>query len=247
MPKNHNQKSTVAPFFTPDWTPENVPHHPEYQDVYFNKNNGQEESHYVYATQNNLPERFAATKNQFIIAELGFGTGLNLFLINDLWQKNAPKNAHLTYISFELNPLDSATIQNALEPWYKKENSEFFTKFLAQYTLKPGWNTYEFPYLTVHLAVGDVADFLPRISEKMKQNQKVSAWLLDGFTPARNPKMWSDTVYKTMGATTAKNGTFATFTAAAAVRNGLAEVGFLVEKTKGYGYKRKMLKGMFNE
>jgi len=246
MPKNHNQKSTVTPFFTPDWTPENVPHHPKYQDIYFNKNNGLEESHYVYAAQNNLPERFATTEEDFIIAELGFGTGLNLFLINDLWQENAQKNAHLTYITYELNPLESATIQNALKHWYKTENSKFFTQFLAQYAPKSGWNTYTFPHLTVHLAVGDVTQFLPEIKQKMKQNQRVNAWLLDGFTPARNPKMWSGTVYKTMGATTAKNGTFATFTAAAAVRNGLAEVGFLVEKTKGYGHKRTMLKGVFN-
>ena len=48
----------------------------EYNDVYFSTENGLEESRHVFLNGNNLLKRFN-TENDFTIAELGFGTGLN--------------------------------------------------------------------------------------------------------------------------------------------------------------------------
>lgn len=250
MPKSHTLPTSTAPLYHPTWTADNIPYSPQFDDIYYNKNNGLEESKHVFVNGNNLQNRFAATQSNFTIAELGFGTGLNLFLINDLWQKYAPKNAHLTYISFEKYPLFKEDIKNALTFCYKKENSEpepqFLERFLDQYAPQTGWNTYIFQGLTLHLAIGDIADFLPHISQKLKQNQQVSAWLLDGFAPAKNPDMWTPDVFQHMAQATENKGTFATFTAAAGVRGGLTKVGFSVTKTKGYAYKRTMLVGTFH-
>ena len=75
-----------------------------YNDYYFNTKDGAGESSYVYLKTNKLEERFKVSR-EFIIAELGFGTGLNFLLTLDLWLKKKSSDSTLHYISFEENPL----------------------------------------------------------------------------------------------------------------------------------------------
>ena len=51
----------------------------EFGDVYFSADNGIEETLYVFLQQNELPQRWQQV-DRFVIAETGFGTGLN-FLV----------------------------------------------------------------------------------------------------------------------------------------------------------------------
>jgi tRNA 5-methylaminomethyl-2-thiouridine biosynthesis bifunctional protein len=73
----------------------------------------------------------------------------------------------------------------------------------------------------------------------------VDAWFLDGFAPARNPQMWSPALFAQIAALSRPGATFATFTAAGAVRRGLTAAGFAVARVPGYGRKREMLRGRF--
>ncbi len=73
----------------------------------------------------------------------------------------------------------------------------------------------------------------------------VDAWFLDGFAPARNPDMWDGRLLGEIARLSHSATTFATFTSAAAVRRGLIEVGFDVEKIKGFASKREMLRGQY--
>ena len=57
--------------------------------------------------------------------------------------------------------------------------------------------------------------------------------------------MWRDELFQTMATTAQAGTTFATYTSAGFVRRGLQAQGFVVEKVKGYGRKRSMLKGHF--
>ena len=74
-------------------------------------------------------------------------------------------------------------------------------------------------------------------------NQKVDAWFLDGFAPAKNPDMWSPHLFSAMARLARPGATLATFTSAGFVRRGLQEAGFTMRKTKGFGRKRDMLVG----
>ena len=71
----------------------------------------------------------------------------------------------------------------------------------------------------------------------------VDCWFLDGFRPASNPDMWSETVFANMARLSRDGASFATFTAAGFVRRGLAAAGFDVRKVPGYGRKREMCVG----
>ena len=74
-------------------------------------------------------------------------------------------------------------------------------------------------------------------------NSKIDAWFLDGFAPSKNPDMWNEQLYQQMFRFTKLQGTFATFTAASAVRKGLENAGFNMTKRKGFGKKRECLSG----
>ena len=80
-----------------------------YNDIYFDKANGMQESEHVYLKTNNLAMKFKKTE-MFTIAELGFGTGLNFLLTWQLWLKSRKPNSSLTYISFENAPLSKTEL-----------------------------------------------------------------------------------------------------------------------------------------
>ena len=75
-------------------------------------------------------------------------------------------------------------------------------------------------------------------------NEKADAWFLDGFSPAKNPELWSEPLMSEVAAHTKPGGTFATYTAAGPVRRGLEAGGFTVHRTDGFGRKRHMSRGV---
>ena len=98
-----------------DDTPEAV----DFGDIYFSRDNGLAESRHVFLDSNNLRERWRQLppSSNFVIAETGFGTGLNFLLAWQLWLDTAPPDATLFFISTELHPLTHADLQRALSHW----------------------------------------------------------------------------------------------------------------------------------
>ena len=90
----------------------------------------------------------------------------------------------------------------------------------------------------LRLVVGEVAQTLP------DWQGQADAWFLDGFSPAKNPRMWDEGIMAHVGRCTAPGGSFATYTAAGAVRRALTRAGFAVERRPGFGRKRHMSRGV---
>ncbi|MCV2514421.1 MnmC family methyltransferase, partial [Leclercia pneumoniae] len=99
--------------------------------------------------------------------------------------------------------------------------------------------------VTLDLWLGDINALTETLDDSL--NQKVDAWFLDGFAPAKNPEMWNDNLFSAMARLVRPGGTFATFTCAGFVRRGLKEAGFSVQKVKGFGRKREMLVGVMEQ
>jgi tRNA 5-methylaminomethyl-2-thiouridine biosynthesis bifunctional protein len=231
-----------------DWS-DGTPISTEFSDVYFNKDNGAEESRYVFIEGNNLDTRWpldTPSKDHFTIAETGFGTGLNFLSAWDLWLKNSKPQQRLHFLSVEKFPLDKASIIQALSGWPEFET---LSQQLINYypPVVEGWHTLHLPNpyndsqsknngdVILYLYFGDVHDWLPQI------DAQVDAWFLDGFAPSRNPDMWTDHLFLQMAKLTPAYGTVATFTAASKIQRGLKAAGFTVSKRKGYGNKREMV------
>ncbi len=208
-----------------------------FDDVYFSVEDGLAETRHVFLAGNGLPGRWQG-KARFTIAETGFGTGLNFLAAWKLFQETADKGARLDFISVEKFPLTAGQIAEYLEPW-AGEFGGMLDVFCEAYKKKYPSTTLRFAQddILLNVIFDDVNNALSKLEEK------IDCWFLDGFKPASNPDMWSETVFKNMARLSNTSATFATFTAAGAVKRGLQEAGFTVEKCKGFGRKRDMLKG----
>ncbi|KZL17289.1 tRNA 5-methylaminomethyl-2-thiouridine biosynthesis bifunctional protein MnmC [Pseudovibrio axinellae] len=218
-----------------EWDDANVPFASQFGDTYYSKAGGLGEARYVFLQGNRLPDRLKGT-GSFHIAELGFGTGLNfLVTLELLLSLPEAERAKLTYVSFELYPMEVAEIEKALSQW--PELKSLTDKLLAVWNPQPGWNPITIDGVRLLLGVGDAREMLPTLSIP------IDAWFLDGFNPARNPELWERELMLAIGEKTTVGGTFGTYTAAGWVRRNLQTAGFDVERIKGYGTKRQMMVG----
>ncbi len=225
---------------------ENTPVSDKFDDVYFSNQDGLAETHYVFLEGNQLWERWVNYQEaHFVIAETGFGTGLNFFAVTTLFREFRQKHPdsplkRLYFTSFEKYPLPLDALQQAHLAYPKFSH---LAQHLQQYWLNPIQGCYRFHFdeTSLDLWFGDVAENLPQLGDYM--NSKIDAWFLDGFAPSKNPDMWNEQLYQQMFRFTKPQGTFATFTAASAVRKGLENAGFNIKKRKGFGKKRECLSG----
>lgn len=218
-----------------------IPFSEQFQDVYFSRDGGLEESNYVFLDGNQLHKKFTSLEKPiFTIAETGFGTGLNFLCTWKLWEDLEKHNSSswLHYISVEGFPLTGEEIHNYLSGY--SELAPYLKRFLSEYKLlTKGFYRFIFPESRVSLLVlyGLADDVLPDLEAN------VDSWFLDGFAPAKNPEIWTDTVFKSIERLSSDNTSFATYTSASFVRRNLKSIGFEVEKIKGFGKKREMLVG----
>ncbi len=211
-----------------------------YGDIYFSMEDGLAESRAVFLKGCGLPEAWRG-RCRFTVAELGFGTGLNIAALLDLWEEaredgTVGAGAHLHIFSLEAHPLTREEALRALEPW--PALSHVTRLLLDRWPGKRrGFHRIDLPELsaTVDVAVMEAAEALAAWTGK------ADAWFLDGFSPALNPAMWREEVLQGVAARSAPGARAATFTVAGAVRRGLEGQGFTVEKLPGHGRKRQRL------
>ena len=95
----------------------------------------------------------------------------------------------------------------------------------------------------LRLLFGDAAALLPALT--LAPDEAVDAFFLDGFSPARNPDLWSPALCRALARLAKPGATLATWSVAGSVRRALSEAGFMVEKRPGFADKRQMLVGRF--
>ena len=205
----------------------------EFGDIYFSVDGGLEESREVFLRGNRLPERWADRDGPFVIGETGFGTGLNVLAAWRMWRGTGARG-RLHVVSVERYPLDREQLAAALAAF--PELSELTAELMAKWPGRVrGVHRLEFPDLTLDLHFDDIENALDGMEAR------VDAWFLDGFSPARNARMWSPEVLSRIGELSAPDATLATFTVAGRVRRGLEAAGFSVERVPGFGRKRHRL------
>lgn len=225
-----------------DWDEHGQPLSRGFGDVYFSRASGLEETRYVFLAHNELPLRFAALPagGRLSVGETGFGTGLNFLCAWQLFERTAPADTRLHFVSVERFPLTRADLQKALALW--PELAPWADALLAQYVaVHPGFQRFVFAEgrVVLTLLVGDVLERLPEL------DARIDAWFLDGFAPAKNPEMWTPALFAELARLSAPGASLATFTSAGFVRRGLNAAGFAMQRVKGFGQKREMLAGRF--
>lgn len=208
------------------WREGAIPVATAFDDPYFSLKGGLEETRHVFLAGNGLPGRLC---DGFHVAELGFGTGLNLLALALAW--NGPGRLH--YTSFEAFPMAADDMARALAHF--PEAGAVAGPLLAAWGR--GLTRFDLPCISVVLVTGDARETLPAWTGA------ADAWFLDGFSPAKNPEMWGAELMAEVARHTRPGGTFATYTAAGHVRRALAEAGFGVSRLPGFAGKRHMSAG----
>ena len=204
-----------------------------YNDIYFDKLNGPKETEHVYLNTNNLTKKFK-NKQKFVIAEIGFGTGLNFILTWKLWKENRKTNGSLTYISFENAPLSKKDIERV----YKKfKNLDGYSRFLLKNIPERYKSTHRIFIKADNINLILIYD---DITSLINFNFKADTWFLDGFSPKKNPLVWTDKLFKQLYNFTNLDGSLSTFSVAGHIRGGLLKAGFKVSKVSGYGNKKEI-------
>jgi tRNA 5-methylaminomethyl-2-thiouridine biosynthesis bifunctional protein len=222
-----------------DWTPQGAPRSQRFGDIYFSREGGLDETRAVFLEGCGLPQAYA-DRAHFTVGELGFGTGLNILALLDLWRRTRAPGQTLSIFSVEGFPLSRAEAERALSAW--PELADLSQSLLNAWPrMARGFHRLTWPEIgaTLDLAIGDVEWALCQWSGA------ADAWFLDGFSPALNPEMWSQAVLSAVAARSAPGARLATFTVAGAVRRGLQTAGFIVGKRPGHGAKRERLEAVF--
>ena len=232
---------------------EGLPFSIPYDDIYHSATSGIEQSRYVFVDGNHLIDRWRSLPHQqstrFTIAETGFGTGLNFLLSWQLWEEFAPETCQLHFISCEKHPLAREDLIKSLQFWPQLEKQA--QQLIAAYPiLTPGYHQISFANgrVTLTLMLGDALECYEQLllcgESKLERELRtacVDAWYLDGFAPKKNQSMWSESLIKVIAMLSHEGTTLATYTAAAPVKEHLAQQGFKIEKRKGFGPKRHMI------
>jgi len=214
-----------------------TPYSAAYGDVYHSAEGGPAQARHVFLAGNGLPARWQG-RRAFTILETGFGFGLSFLATWQAWREDPARCGRLHFVSIEKHPFTASDLALL---WKKYSGLESEIRQLQNNwpMLVPGMHRLEFEsgQVVLTLFFGDIAEGLPQLQ------LAADAFYLDGFAPAKNPQMWEPRLLRHLGRLAAPGATLATWSVAGPVREALEGAGFAVEKTKGFGSKKEMLKG----
>lgn len=169
-------------------------------------------------------------KPEVKIIEMGFGTGLNVFLT---FVESSKRKVKVYYNSIDLFPLEKEVVDNlnytdilqlddSLKDVYKK-----FHEYL--------WNE--------EYKVNDYFVFRKSLIDVTQNdiNGEYDIVYYDAFAPSKQPEVWSEEVLKKFYNILCKGGILTTYCASGKVKRTLQNIGFEVQTLPGPPNKREMI------
>lgn len=238
-----------------------APFNLDFKDIYFAAN-PLSESNEVFLKASDLEgklHQFCISNNQnFNLAELGFGSGLNFVLSVLSWldNKSCKTNKTFNYFAVEAYPikLDDLlkihkffqTIWDEFDYRFNFSKANFFAVFDDLIKNYPE-NIYglhqiklEQYNVVLYLYFSDVKYFVKSLDFTSKNNS-IDIWYLDGFSPSKNAAMWEEKIFVRIAYLSKLQAKVVTFSAAKVVKDGLINNNFTTQKLQGFGAKRHRL------
>ena len=231
----------------------------QFDDIYFDVKTGIDQNKDVFITSNNIIERLALCEGFFTIAETGFGTGLNFLLTLQTYQAFKLHNTsldkdkklpQLTFISVEKHPLSQKELRKSLAAL--PILNELAEQLVEQYptgepSLFPQECVLNFLNNTVTLKIifDDATQALSKI--RATKHGLIDAWYLDGFSPTKNPEMWSAQLFEQVARLSKDQTSLSTSTVTEKIRQRLMDVGFRLEQQTAKHHKKLRLIAKFQQ
>ena len=183
----------------------------------------------LYARQLRIPERLAACSEPFVIWDVGLGAAANAISVLQA-TKGVPGNVHLISFDQTLAPLQFALAHS--------KELEYVQAFESLVEVLIARSLVEFAngYWEIH-----VCDFPALLREGADAIPKPHAILFDPFSPAKNPEMWTASLFTDLfrSLDPARPCALATFSRSTMIRVALLLAGFYVGSGLATGEKEE--------
>ena len=198
-------------------------------EQYHSVNGALTESNYVYVEKGYL---FSKKQNP-VVFEVGFGTGLNCILTAVEAEKKK-KTTH--YYSIENFPLDRAVLEQ-LDHYSLFSDKE---KSILKKIYSSEWNKMVqiSDYFFLHKIYSDLRGF------DFSDLKKFDIVYFDAFGPDKQPEMWTAQIFKAVFEQCPNEAVFVTYSAKGEIRRQLTQIGFTMERLPGPPGKKQMLRGI---
>lgn len=205
----------------------------KYGVTYHSKYGAIQESMHVFieaGMKNLLNNRNSeAAVNELSILEIGFGTGLNVYLTL-LEVMNHPSNLKVNYTSLETSPISQSEIDQLNYPTLlKQDDYESFNTLHAC-----DWASFQ--QITPNFQLKKINQPL----EVFETTEKFDLIFFDAFAPESQPELWEVPIFQKLFDCINENGVLTTYCAKGQVKRNMKAAGFKVEGIPGPPGKREM-------
>ncbi|VTU33186.1 tRNA 5-methylaminomethyl-2-thiouridine biosynthesis bifunctional protein MnmC [Variovorax sp. PBS-H4] len=223
------------------WGADGVPKSLRFGDIYHSETGAVAQARHVFLGGCDLPEAWSGQR-QWRVLETGFGLGLSFLTTWQAWREDPRRPGLLHFVSIEAYPVRREDLLRAAAS--HPELAPLAEALAAQWWgLLPGFHrlVFESGRVLLTLCVGDVQAML-----RAQHRFDADSIFLDGFSPERNPQMWSPETLKSVARFARRGTRLATWSVARPVRDALAPCGFRLHKAPGLPPKRDCLQGVFD-
>lgn len=210
-----------------------------YGQAYHNPGGAYSESLHNFIKTPHL-QTLMSSQKELSIFETGFGTGLNLLLVLDLFhQNNHAKKLH--YQTVEAAPIKENLFRSFNYDQYVSDNAliEQIANIFSE--CRPGNNHFS-PSRNVKISL-----FNGYFRDMKLPPTKADVIFHDPFSPRINPELWTPETFSTLYSFSSSNALMTTYCAASKARAAMAVAGWLVARAPGALGKREMTVASKNE
>lgn len=202
---------------------------PELDEQYHSTHGAIQESDFVYIKSG----LGLCVKDDIVVFEVGFGTGLNA-LLSLLFAKNNRKN--INYLSVEKYPLEKAEYDTLNYTGRIAPELDNVFKILHE----SSWDSQLviFSYFSLFKIENDLRKI------NFHDLPLFDVIFFDAFAPNKQPDLWTDEIYSKLYEHCNKGAILVTYCAKGVVRRGLQQAGFMVERIPGPPGKKEMLRAI---
>lgn len=174
------------------------------------------------------------------VLEIGFGLGLNFrATLADTARRGVP----LDYLAYEFDPLPAQTLREVASG-AEAEHDPLWLALLAAWEGGRGHGPEGREEIEAQVGARRVRVRLADAQQAEFPARWASALYLDGFSPAKNPELWTPELIARLAQALAPGGVLSTYSAAGRVRRALEAAGLSVERRPGPPGKRECLRAV---
>ena len=206
--------------------------HPLFDQFLHSTHGSLQESEHIYI-QSGLA--FVKNKSSIDLLELGFGTGLNMFL-SLIYAIN--HGIKINYTSLDMHPISNIILKEFWTIYLQK--IEPFIKY--QETI----NTLIDSDWEINIVINEHFNFIKKQTNFLdfKSNSRFDLCYYDAFDPVAQPELWDVDAMNHLATLMQKNGTVVSYCCKGMVKRNLKQAGFAIEKIPGPIGKREIIRAI---